>query len=220
MTKGGFILEVDYASLSPRERYKLMVGCLVPRPIALVSTYDLDGLPNAAPFSFFNAVSDDPPAIAIGVNTGIPGHVKDTARNIRATGEFIVNLVDEPLAEAMNICGVDLPPDISEFELANITPVRGVKVSAPRIKESPISFECRRILNVEIGVGRNIIIGEIVYLHIRDNLFDAEKLHVHAHQAGLIGRMHGLGWYVRTSDLMEMPRLSPDALANKGEVPG
>jgi len=213
-------MEIDYAALSPRERYKLMVGSLVPRPIALVSTWDLDGLPNAAPFSFFNAVSDDPPAIAIGVNSGIPGHVKDTARNIRATGEFIVNLVDEPLAEAMNICGVDLPPEISEFEAAGITPVPGVKVRAPRVKESPISFECRRIVNVEIGVGRNVIIGEIVFLHIRDDLIDAEKLHVRADRSGLIGRMHGLGWYARTTDLLEMPRLSPDAIAGKGKVSG
>lgn len=213
-------MEIDYAALSPRERYKLMVGSLVPRPIALVSTWDLDGLPNAAPFSFFNAVSDDPPAIAIGVNSGIPGHVKDTARNIRATGEFIVNLVDEPLAEAMNICGVELPPEISEFEAAGITPVPGVKVRAPRVKESPISFECRRIVNVEIGVGRNVIIGEIVFLHIRDDLIDAEKLHVRADRSGLIGRMHGLGWYARTTDLLEMPRLSPDAIAGKGKDSG
>lgn len=213
-------MQVDYANLSARERYKLMVGCLVPRPIALVSTWDLTGLPNAAPFSFFNAVSDDPPAIAIGVNSGIPGHVKDTARNIRATGDFIVNLVDEPLAEAMNICGVDLPRDVSEFEAADITPVPGVKVHAPRIKESPISFECRRIVNIEIGLGRNVIIGEIVFLHIRDDLIDAEKLHVRADRAGLIGRMHGLGWYARTTDLLEMPRLTPESITSHGNTAG
>lgn len=203
-------MEVDYARLTSRERYKLMVSCLVPRPIALVSTWNLDGLPNAAPFSFFNAVSDDPPAIAIGVNSGIPGHVKDTARNIRSTGEFIVNLVDEPLAQAMNLCGLDLPPNVSEFEIAGITSVPGSKVHAPRVAESPISFECKRIVNVEIGIGRNVIIGEIVHLHIRDDLINTEKLHIHAERAGLIGRMHGLGWYARTTDLLEMPRVSLD----------
>ena len=207
-------MEVDYQGLSSRDKYKLMVSCLVPRPIALVSTWDLAGLPNAAPFSFFNAVSDDPPAIAIGINSGIPGHVKDTARNIRATGEFIVNLVDEPLAQAMNLCGVDLPPHVSEFDIAGITPVPGTKVRAPYIAESPISFECRRIVNVEIGMGRNVVIGEIVHLHIRDDLIDTGKLHVHADRAGLIGRMHGRDWYARTTDLFGMPRASLETIAN------
>lgn len=199
-------MEIDFERLDPRQRYKLLVGCVVPRPIALVSTAGLDGRSNAAPFSFFNAVSDDPPAVAIGINSGVPGHVKDTARNIRASGEFVVNLVDEALAARMNVCGVDMPPDVSEFELAGLTPVPGVKVRAPRVREAPISLECRRLVNVEIGIGRNVVIGEIVLLHIRDDLLDAERLHVHGERAGLIARMHGAGWYARTSDLFDMPR--------------
>jgi flavin reductase (DIM6/NTAB) family NADH-FMN oxidoreductase RutF len=202
-------LQIDYAKITPRERYKLLVGSLVPRPVALVSTVGLDGRHNAAPFSFFNAVSDEPPALAIGVNSA-PSHIKDTARNIRATGEFVVNLVDEAIASRMNLCAAEVPADEDEFELAGLTPETGVKVRAPRVVEAPISFECRRIANVEIGVGRNIIIGEVVYLHIRDDLIDMDRLHVHGEKSGLIARMHGLGWYARTTDLFDMPRCTPE----------
>jgi flavin reductase (DIM6/NTAB) family NADH-FMN oxidoreductase RutF len=207
VTPGNTTLQIDYDKITPRERYKLLVSCLVPRPIALVSTAGLDGRRNAAPFSFFNAVSDDPPAVAIGVNSP-PGQTKDTARNIRATGEFVVNLVDEPLAARMNLCGAEVPPDLDEFELAGLTPEPGVKVRAPRVAEAPISFECKRLVNVELGVGRNVVIGEVVYLHIRDDLIDMERLHVHGEKSGLVARMHGLGWYARTSDLFDMPRCS------------
>ncbi len=207
-------LEIDYATISPRERYKLMVGSLVPRPVALVSTIGLDGRHNAAPFSFFNAVSDEPPALAIGVNSH-PSHIKDTARNIRATGEFVVNLVDEALAERMNLCGVELTAEQDEFTFAGLTALPGVRVRAPRVAEAPISFECRRLANLELGVGRNVIIGEVVYLHIRDDLIDMEKLHVHGEKSGLIARMHGLGWYARTTDLFDMPRASADQIRER-----
>lgn len=202
-------MEIDFAQLKARERYKLLVGCVVPRPIALVSTVSLEGRTNAAPFSFFNAICDDPPAVAIGINTGSPGHVKDTLRNIRATGEFVVNLVDEPLAARMNVCGVDMPADVSEFDVAALIQAPSVKIRAPRVQEAPISMECRRIVTVEIGLGRNVVIGEVVFLHIRDELVDVQRLHVHGERSGLIGRMHGLGWYARTTDLFDMPREPP-----------
>lgn len=204
-------MEIDYATISPRERYKLLVGSLVPRPVALVSTIGLDGRHNAAPFSFFNAVSDDPPAIAIGVNSD-PAHTKDTARNIRATGEFVVNLVDEALATRMNLCAAELPADQDEFELAGLTALAGVRVRAPRVAEAPISFECRRLATLELGVGRNVVIGEVVYLHIRDELIDMERLHVRGDKSRLIARMHGLGWYARSTDLFDMPRCSPEQI--------
>lgn len=208
-------MEIDFSSIAPRERYKLLVGSVVPRPIALVSTIGADGRANAAPFSFFNAVCDDPPAVAIGVNSSAKGHVKDTARNIRASGEFIVNLVDEAIAQKMNICGVDFGPEVSEFDVAGFTQAPGVKVNAPRIVEAPISLECRRIVTVELAVERNLVIGEVVYLHIRDDLIDRDKLYVRAERAGLIGRMHGLGWYARTSDLFDMPRRRRDEFDGK-----
>jgi len=199
-------MEIDYSALSQKDRYKLLVAAVTPRPIALVSTADLQGKTNVAPFSFFNAISDDPPAVAIGVNASQPGHVKDTARNIRATGEFVVNLVDETIAQGMNLCGVDHPPEVSEFDVAGFTPVPGVKVGAPRVAEAPISLECRRLANVELGIGRNVVIGEVIYMHVRDDLFDPEKRYIHADRLRLIARMHGAGWYARTTDLFDMPR--------------
>ena len=206
-------MEIDFAQILPRERYKLLVGSLVPRPVALVSTIGLDGRFNAAPFSFFNAVSDDPPALAVGVNSD-PSHIKDTARNVRATGEFVVNLVDEAIAHQMNLCAAELPAGEDEFELSGFTPVLGVMVKAPRVKEAPISFECRRLATLELGVGRNVIIGEVIYLHIRDDLIDMERLHVHGDKSGLIARMHGLGWYTRTTDLFDMPRCSTEEVSS------
>lgn len=199
-------MEIDYRNLTSAQRYKLLVSCLVPRPIALISSVNLAGQANIAPFSFFNAISDDPPAVAIGVNSNVVGRTKDTAQNIRETGEFVVNLVDEPLSAKMNLCGIDFPPDVDEFEAVGLTPAIGKQVRAPRIIEAPISFECVRIVNVEIGIGRNVIVGEVVHLHVRDDLIDADKLHIHADKAGLIARMHGSGWYARTTDLFNIPR--------------
>jgi len=200
-------MEIDFASLPSDRRYKLLVSSLVPRPIALISTMSRTGQGNIAPFSFFNAVCDDPPAVAVGVNCNVPGRTKDTAQNIRDTGEFIVNLVDEALASKMNQCGASFPPEIDEFDAVGLTPQAGKRVRVPRIAEAPISFECVRMLNIELSVGRNVVIGEVVYLHVRDDLIDANSLHVHAEQAGLIARMHGGGWYARTTDLFNMPRV-------------
>ncbi|MGE0715869.1 MAG: flavin reductase family protein [Alphaproteobacteria bacterium] len=203
-------MDIDFRDLAPRDRYKLLVGSVVPRPIALVSTVGVDGRMNAAPFSFFNAVSDDPPAVAVGVNSSVHSRTKDTARNIRDTGQFVVNLVDTALAQRMNICAVDFPPEVDEMDVAGLTSAACRQIAAPRIAEAPIALECRRLVNVEIGIGRNVVIGEVVHLHVRDDLIDRERLHLHADRSDLIGRMHGLGWYARTTDLFDMPRLSVD----------
>lgn len=203
-------MQIDFATLSDHEKYKLLVGCVVPRPIALMSTISRDGVVNAAPYSFFNAISDVPPAVAVGVNCLAPGVMKDTAQNIRDTGEFVVNLVSEEIAQAMNLTAVSFPPEIDEFNMAGFTHGKSVKIRAPYIEQAPISFECKRIVNVEIGIGRNVVIGEVVYLHIRDDLIDMGKLRVDPVAAHLIGRMHGTGWYARTTDLFDMPRVSDD----------
>ncbi len=208
-------MDVDFAPLPVRERYKLLVGSIVPRPIALVSTMGLDGGFNLAPFSFFNAVCDDPPAIVLGINSGIPGVVKDTVRNIRTSGEFVVNLVDEAMAEKMNICAVDFPPETNEFDVAGFTPLPGSKVKVPYVAEAPIALECRRLTITELGVGRNVVIGEVLMMHIRDDLYDKEKNYVLADKSRLIGRMHGAGWYARTSDLFDMPRLTMETYKEK-----
>ena len=205
-------MQIDFSTLSDQEKYKLLVGCVVPRPIALMSTISHDGVVNAAPYSFFNAICDVPPAVVVGVNCLAPGVMKDTAQNIRDTGEFVVNLVSEEIAQAMNLTAVNFPPEIDEFKMAGFTHGKSVKIRAPYIEQAPISFECKRIVNVELGIGRNVVIGEVVYLHIRDDLIDMKKLRVDPVAAHLIGRMHGTGWYARTTDLFDMPRV-PDAAA-------
>lgn len=204
--------EIDFERLDRRERYKLLVAAVVPRPIALVSTTGPAGAENCAPFSFFNAICNDPPAVALGVNSD-PPHEKDTARNIAATGQFVVNLVDEPLAAQMNLCETEFPAGRSEIAMAGLTALPCARVAAPRVAEAPVSLECRLLTTVSLAPGRNIFIAEVVFMHVRDALFDPATLRIDAAQTGLIARMHGAGAYARTTDLFEMPRLSPQEKA-------
>ena len=200
-------MQIDFAKLSTKDRYKLLVSSVVPRPIALVSSMDHNGIVNAAPYSFFNAVCDSPPTIVLGVNSHGPDNAKDTAANIRNTGEFVVNLVSEEIAQGMNITAVDFDPEVDEFEIAGFTHGKSVKVKPPYIVESPISFECRRLVNLELGIGRNLVVGEVLFMHVRDDLIDMDKLYIDTAAMHLIGRMHGRGWYTRTRDLFYMPRI-------------
>lgn len=203
-------MHFDLAKMPKQDGYKLMVSTVVPRPIALTTTIDGKGRVNAAPFSFFNAVSSEPPVVVLGINGDGPegrGY-KNTEDNIRQTGEFVVNLVDEALAERMNICAVDFPTEIGELEPARLTPVPSIGVSPPRIAESPVSFECQRITGLSLGGNSTLEVGRVIHIHIRDDLMDMERLYVKTDQIKLIGRMHGRGWYTRTSDLFLMDRMS------------
>src|SRR5579862_8989360 len=139
--------------------YKLLVSTVVPRPIAWVTTQDIDGTVNAAPFSFFNAVSGNPPVVAIGIGGRAPGDVKDTGGNIRRTGEFVVNLVSNRLAEQMNITAIDFEKNVNELAEAGLTTAPSSRVKPPRIADSPVSFECERLVIVEVGVDRAVILG-------------------------------------------------------------
>src|ERR1700719_1931589 len=202
-------MHFDLARIAQSDAYKLLISTVVPRPIALATTVDLKGNVNAAPFSFFNAMSSDPPVVVLGINgTGAEGGYKDTEQNIRDTGEFVVNLVDEALAERMNICAVDFPTEIGELEPAKLNAVPSVGVKPPRIAESPVSFECKRITGLSLGGNSTMEVGRIIHIHIRDDLMDMERLYVKTDKIGLIGRMHGRGWYARTSDLFLMDRMS------------
>src|SRR5947207_5041074 len=149
-------MDLDLRQLSARDRYKLLISTVVPRPIALATTVDAEGRVNAAPFSFFNAVSSVPPVVVLGISPGDANNelgdgYKDTERNIRDSGEFVVNLVDEALAERMNICAVDFPAGTGELNAAELTALPSVGVRAPRIAQSPVSFECRRVTGVSLG---------------------------------------------------------------------
>ena len=201
-------MELDFRELSRMERYKLLVSSVVPRPIALVTTISKDGIVNAAPFSYFNAVSSEPPLLVLGLEVTDYAPRKDTGANIRDTGEFVVNLVSEAIKDEMNICAADFPAEEDELAGAGLTAGASKTVSPPRIMESPISFECKRMTTLEVGTGNRIVIGEVLMMHIEDQYFDAEKFHVDTPALELIGRMHGGNNYVRTSDPLEIPRIS------------
>jgi flavin reductase (DIM6/NTAB) family NADH-FMN oxidoreductase RutF len=204
-------MHFDLAAIPVSDAYKLLVSTVVPRPIALATTVDQAGRVNAAPFSFFNAVSSIPPVVVLGISPGDSAAgdgYKDTERNIRDTGEFVVNLVDEAIAERMNVCAVDFPTAIGELENADLTPLPSVGIRAPRIAESPVSFECKRITGLSLGPRSTLEVGRVIHIHIRDDLVDPERYYVATEQMRLIGRMHGRGWYARTSDLFLMDRMT------------
>ena len=203
-------MHFDLAAIPASDAYKLLVSTVVPRPIALATTVDRAGRVNAAPFSFFNAVSSVPPVVVLGISPGDSAGdgYKDTERNIRETGEFVVNLVDEAIAERMNICAVDFPSAIGELEKADLTAIPSVGVRPPRIAEAPVSFECQRITGLSLGGNSTLEIGRVIHIHIRDDLVDPERYYVATDRMGLVGRMHGRGWYARTSDLFVMERMT------------
>lgn len=197
----------------PRDRiYKLLVNTVMPRPIALVSTLNDDGSVNAAPFSFFNVFSNAPPLLVIGVEGNSRGDGnphKDTGRNIAARGEFVVNMVSRVIAEKMVICAIDFPEGVSELTEAGFTSRPSIQISTPCIAESPVSFECRVFSNLSLPFNRSLIAGEIVHLHIRDDLID-EKMHVSVEGLDLVGRMHGTGWNTTTRDRFQVDRMTVD----------
>jgi flavin reductase (DIM6/NTAB) family NADH-FMN oxidoreductase RutF len=188
--------------------YKLLVSTVVPRPIAWVTTQDVDGTVNAAPFSFFNAVSGNPPVVVFGIGGRGPGDVKDTGGNIRRTGQFVVNLVNNALAEQMNITAIDFPKEVNELSEAGLNIAPSSKVKPPRIAESPVAFECERLVVVEVGVDRAVVLGKVVAIHVADEfVLDPVRCYIDTPNLDLIGRMHGRGWYARTTDRFEMPRI-------------
>ena len=198
---------IDPCEHDPRSIYKLMTGCIVPRPIALVSSVSADGILNLAPFSFFAGVSGDPPVICFcPMVRGSDGEKKDTLRNIEATGEFVVNVVSEEIVTHMNISSGEYPPDVDEFALSALTPVPSDLVKPPRVGESRVSMECklRQIVAVSDNpLGASIVLGEILRFHIQDGLFDNFKIdpdRLHA-----VGRMGG-PTYTRTRDRFDLER--------------
>lgn len=185
--------------------YPILASLVVPRPIALVTTLSPDGKVNAAPFSFFNLLGANPPICAIAPGDRDDGTPKDTARNIRGTHEFVVNLVDEAIAEAMNRCAASLPYGESELKHAGLTAASSSAVKPPRIAESPASLECAEWGTLQIG-GNRVVVGLIKRVHVRDELYDTEKRRINVDKLFLIGRMASPHWYCRTRDRFEMIR--------------
>jgi flavin reductase (DIM6/NTAB) family NADH-FMN oxidoreductase RutF len=203
-------MKFDLESIPASHTYKLLVGLVAPRPIALVTSMDEDGTLNAAPFSAYNYLCTDPPIVGIGVTNrpNQPFVPKDTARNIRRTGEFVVNVVTEDIARQMNICATDFPAEMSEVEMAGFTTVPSEKIKVPRLAEAHAALECREFTTMEIGHSR-IILGRVVAMYIEDRFVDPDGPYVRAEELHSIGRMNGLGNYVRTRDaFITIPRIS------------
>jgi len=203
-------MDFDLEKLPHSHAYKLLVGLVAPRPIALITSMDENGQLNAAPFSAYNYLCTDPPIIGVGVanRSGQAFVPKDTARNIRHTGEFVVNVVTEDIAARMNICATDFPPEANEVELAGFTTAPSQLVKVPRIAEAHAALECREFTTMEIGKSR-IILGRVVAVYVEDRYVDAEGPYVKAEELHAIGRMNGLGNYVRTRDaFMAIPRIT------------
>jgi flavin reductase (DIM6/NTAB) family NADH-FMN oxidoreductase RutF len=200
------MLSYDLRTTPPALNYKLMTGLITPRPIALVTSIDREGRVNAAPFSYFNAFGSDPALVVLGPGNR-PGtkEPKDTPANISATGEFVVHLVDEAIAEKMNACSKDFPHGINEMTEVGFTAIPSVAVKPPRIAEAPVHFECVEEQRLQIGNNR-LIIGRVLMAHVRDGILNPEDQHVIDGAYFPIGRMHGRGWYTRTRDQFEMVR--------------
>jgi flavin reductase (DIM6/NTAB) family NADH-FMN oxidoreductase RutF len=196
------------ASLADVQR--ILVGAVVPRPIAFVSTISAGGILNLSPFSFFNAVCSDPPVICFAVArlpAGDPRSKKDTLANIEAIGEFVVNVVSEDIGEQMNLTSGHYPAEVDEFSLSGLTPVKSELVKPPRVGQSPVSFECKLSHNILVSdrpSGSNLVLGEVVCMHVDDNIVD-EKNRIDPARLRAIGRMGGIS-YVRTSGLFEFVR--------------
>jgi len=203
-------VQFDPAALPPNGMYKLLISSVVPRPIAWVSSVDASGVRNLAPFSYFMAITDDPPTIAFSCSyrgAGADGK-KDTLRNVEATGEFVVNVVDDDRAAQMNVTSGDYPPEVDEFEMAGLSVAPGARVRAPRVADAPISMECR--LDRVVPVGRaNLVLGRIVYMHVRDGLYDAATGRVDMRRLRPVGRLAG-NLYTHVHDIFEMKRPNPD----------
>lgn len=196
-----------FSALTPRERYKLLIGAVVPRPIALVTTISKDGIVNAAPFSFFNCLSADPAILALGVEYRPTGPQKDTGRNVRETLAFTVNIVSDAMAEAMNACAVPFEPGIDELAQAGFTARPGTSVPCPYIAEAPAAFECRQHTTLGIGNSREIILGEVLHAHFAPGIVNPATLHVDPEALDALGRMGGQG-YARTRDRFDLPTMT------------
>jgi flavin reductase (DIM6/NTAB) family NADH-FMN oxidoreductase RutF len=198
---------VDPGAADPRNVYKLMIGAIVPRPIAFVSTISPDGIVNLAPFSFFTGVSANPPVIAFSPMRRLSdGSRKDTLNNIEATREFVVNIVSEEFGDKMNLCSEEFGPEVDEFQVSGLTPLPSDLVKPPRVKESHVNMECRLVQVVHVSekpIGGSIVLGEVVRFHVDDALVSDFKIDPDKLRA--FGRMGG-NIYARTTDRFEMVR--------------
>jgi flavin reductase (DIM6/NTAB) family NADH-FMN oxidoreductase RutF len=195
-------MQIDPASLSAGDAYRLMISCIIPRPIAFVTTLSRDGISNLAPFSFFNGVTSDPPILSIAVGTKRDGSKKDTWRNIEDTGEFVVNVVVPELMDAVIIGARELPHNVSELDLAKLATLPSARVRPPRVADSPVQMECTLFRIVEVEE-TGLILGRVVMVHAKDEVLDGGR--VDPRKLTFVGRLGGDS-YCRVNDIFERKR--------------
>ena len=195
-------MQIDPAAHPSATSYKLLTNLVVPRPIAWVSTISHAGVINLAPFSFFNAVGSDPPYVVVSIGRRDNGAAKDTAINIKESGEFVVNLVTESLLMAMNISAADFPPDQSELTAVGLLAEPSVRIKPPRVSAAQASLECKLFQTVALGAN-TLFIGEVVMFHVSDHLVGSR---MHVDDFAPIGRLGSPSVYCRTTDRFEVPR--------------
>jgi flavin reductase (DIM6/NTAB) family NADH-FMN oxidoreductase RutF len=203
-------MQFEMENTPHRQIYNLLIGLVAPRPIAWVTSMDEEGKLNAAPFSAYNYLCTDPPIVAMGVTNRPDARFtpKDTARNIRRTGEYVINVVTDDLLEKMNICATDFPAGVNELEMAGLTTAPSSVVKVPRIAEAHAALECREFTSMEIGRSR-IILGRVVAMYVEDRFVDPAGPYVKADELHAVGRMNGLGNYALTRDaIVTVPRIS------------
>lgn len=201
-------MEIPADSRPHQSLYKIMIGSILPRPIGWISSVNEEGQPNLAPFSFFNAVCANPPSVLFcPMYSSARQRKKDTLHNVKSTGEFVVNIVTEALAEAMNLTSGEFDAGTDEFQVAGLTAVPSVSVKPPRVAESPIHYECRVIQIVELGDepgGGSVVIGRVLHVHVADDvLLGEDKIDLAKLQP--IGRLAGSS-YCRVTDIFEIAR--------------
>ena len=192
------------AELSEHERYKLLAGLVFPRPIALISTRSANGVANCAPYSFFNGMCEDPMLVILSFSPRSDGKLKHSLANILRTGEFVVNLVDESIANGMHLSSSEYGEEVSEFEVAGFTEAACRVVQHPRIEQAPASFECKLYRRIDIGPARDLILGEIVHMHTREGIVDTATHRISDAASRPVGRIFGTR-YCTTRQRFELP---------------
>jgi len=197
-------MDLKLSELPPLERYKLLIGLVIPRPLAWISTYSANGVANCAPFSFFNVFSEDPPLCVIGINPRSDGQIKHSLKNIRRTREFVVNLVDEDTANAMHLSSQEFPEHVSEFEQTGLTPAPAITVQHPRIAQAAACLECKVERLIVISPTRELVLGEIQLVHARDGIIDPQSKRISETNYRPIGRLFA-DRYITTRQRFNLP---------------
>lgn len=208
-------LDVALADLSQRDRYKVLCSVVIPRPIALVTTLSPGGQVNAAPFSFFNVFSEEPPLVVLGLQSRGEGALKDTTANVRRTGEFVVNLVSEEIAEAMNTCAIDFPPEVGELAAAGLSASPSREVAPPAVAQAPVALECRRTMMINVSIERDLLVGQVLRVRARPGVVDPATLYLDMDAYRPVARLYA-DLYATLHDRFRLKREAYDPARHGG----